>query len=130
MIFHKPLIYLISASFLLISLLYSCTSKNDLSTVREVTYSGDISGILSAKCGSEGCHGGKRGEGSLIGYSNAISYGEIKPGDARGSKLYKVITGRGFDGISNKMPPSGSTQVSDIEMTLIYVWIEQGAKNN
>ncbi len=113
-----------------LTLLPSCTTQTDLTSIREVKYSSDISNIIASNCGSSNCHGSNASQHSLIGYDEMIDYGVIKAGNARKSKLYKVITGKGLDGAAYKMPPKGNGAVSDHEITLIYVWIEQGAKNN
>ncbi|MBK7908913.1 hypothetical protein [Candidatus Pollutiaquabacter sp.] len=49
----------------------------------------------------------------------------VTAGDARNSKLYQSIT-LGAD----RMPPDGRDPLLDEEITTIYVWIQQGAKNN
>jgi len=113
-----------------LSLLNSCTTKSDLTNVKEVKYSEDIKNIIATKCGSSNCHGSDAEQSSLVGYEELIAYGGVKAGNARGSKLYKIITGRGFVGLANRMPPKGNTDLSDLEISIIYVWIEQGAKNN
>ncbi|CAN5566240.1 hypothetical protein BH11BAC2_BH11BAC2_04230 [soil metagenome] len=105
----------------------SCVHNSDLTNIREIKYEQDIRPILSANCNYSGCHGGSDGEFSLASYQDVISNGDIKAGDARGSKLYKSITRRG---LIQQMPPSGSTQLIDNDIQLIYIWIEQGAKNN
>ena len=113
-----------------LTLLHSCTTETDLTSIREVKYSSDISNIIASNCGSSNCHGSNASQSSLIGYDAMMNYGDIKAGSARKSKLYKVITGKGLNGVSNKMPPKGNGDISDHEISLIYVWIEQGAKNN
>jgi uncharacterized membrane protein len=55
-----------------------------------------------------------------------MSYGGVKAGNAHRSKLYRVITNRSFQ----TMPPSGYSEVSAEDIKLLYIWIEQGAKNN
>jgi len=105
----------------------SCTRDPDLSNVAEVKFSGDVQRILSANCNFSGCHGGGgHNEGSLTSYDDVMSYGDVKAGDAHRSKLYRVITNRSFQ----TMPPSGYSEVSAADIKLIYLWIEQGAKNN
>lgn len=113
-----------------LTLLPSCTTQTDLTTIREVKYSSDISNIIASNCGSSNCHGSDASQPSLIGYDAIMGYGGINAGNARKSKLYKVITGKGIVGAINKMPPKGNGGISDHDISLIYVWIEQGAKNN
>ena len=126
----KKIIKILFINCLSLFFLNSCTTKSDLSNIREVKYSADISNIIASKCGSSECHGKDAMNSSLIGYEELLDNGEVKEGNARGSKLYKMITGRGFIGTVNRMPPKGNTDITDREISLIYVWIEQGAKNN
>lgn len=103
----------------------SCTRDPDLTNVAEVKFSGDVQRILSANCNFSGCHG-SHGEGALTTYDAVMSYGGVKAGNAHGSKLYRVITNRSYQ----TMPPSGYSEVSAADIKLLYIWIEQGAKNN
>jgi hypothetical protein len=59
-------------------------------------------------------------------YDDVMNSGYVSPGNARGSKLYLDIIGSG----GRIMPPSSQPPLSDNQVTLIYLWIEQGAKNN
>ena len=117
----------IGAFFILlaISSIIACTTEPDLTGVPEVKFSTDIQRIMSANCSFDGCHDGKD-ESSLIGYDNVMSFGDVKAGNAHKSTLYRVSTGRSFE----KMPPSGYNEVTADDLKLMYVWIEQGAKNN
>ncbi len=111
----------------LIATFSSCTRDPDLTNVAEVKYSTDVQRILSANCNFEGCHGdGGRHVGSLTNYNAVMSYGGVKAGNAHGSKLYRVMTNRS----TQTMPPSGYAEVSAADIKLLYIWIEQGAKNN
>ena len=106
----------------------ACHHDTDLSSIRTISYQSDISTIIIGKCGSSNCHGSENK--SLIGYDHLISYGNIKAGNAWKSKLYTMCKGSGFSGLVNKMPPSGSPGLSNEELKMIFVWIQQGAKNN
>jgi uncharacterized membrane protein len=123
-------VYKALSIFIIFSLLISinsCTTNPDLTGVPEVSFKNDVQRVLSANCNFEGCHGGQNyEEGSLVGYDNVMSFGEIKVGDAHASKLYRLITGRS----GPKMPPAGYNDVSSSDIKTIYIWIEQGAKNN
>jgi uncharacterized membrane protein len=109
-----------------IFIIQSCRTEPDLTGVPDVKFSTDIQRILSAKCNFSGCHAANGSYGSLATYDAVISRGEIIGGDARKSKLYRMITKRDFE----FMPPKNYTEVSSDELKLIYLWIEQGAKNN
>lgn len=123
--FLNPLAALV---FICISLV-SCRHDVDISALPEVKFSTSVQGIISSNCTFSGCHGdsgGQQGsEFSLVGYDNVIENGDVKAGDARDSKLYKVISGHG-----EKMPPDPYPPLSDDQIKRIFIWIEQGAKNN
>jgi hypothetical protein len=121
---YKTLLLLMVFSLLIFTI--GCTTNPDMTGVPEVSFKNDVQRILSANCNFEGCHGGQGEEESLVGYDNVMSFGEIKAGNAHGSKLYRLITGRS----GPKMPPSGYNEVSSSNIKTLYIWIEQGAKNN
>jgi hypothetical protein len=100
----------------------SCIHESDLAGAPVITYSGDTQRILSANCNFPSCHGGS--EVGLTTYNEVMDW--VEPGKPRNSELYRLITGRAAE----KMPPSGYPEVSNADLRLIYLWIEQGAKNN
>jgi hypothetical protein len=116
----------IAGIFFLIS---SCVHETDLSTLKTVSFASDIQPILAGNCTQSDCHGGSGHEElfPLVTYDDVISNGEIKAGDAHGSKLYRVISNHGFE---QTMPPSPLALLSSDQIKLVYIWIEQGAKNN
>ena len=126
--------FLKSAFFLVfISTMTACIHKTDLSSIKAVSFSGDIQPILAGNCSMSGCHSDDHGSGSgghelfpLSTYSEVMDHGEIKSGNARSSKLYRVVTNR-EGGI---MPPSPRPILTEDQMKQIYLWIEQGAKDN
>lgn len=123
----KKAVFLLS---ILAAFFSSCTTEPDLTDTPDISFSNDVQRILSANCNFEGCHGGSGGNGDgefrLDSYNAVMGY--IKAGNARGSKLYQVITRRGL--VEERMPPEGFDHVPDEDVKRIYLWIEQGAKNN
>ena len=104
--------------------IYSCQHDPHLEGVAEVSFQNDIRRILNGNCTFSGCHDGHSGETGLTTYEEVMSH--VKAGNARGSKIYKAVTNRTF----NEMPPSGYPKLSSADIRLLYLWIEQGAKNN
>lgn len=80
--------------------------------------------IFLSSCARSGCHDSKtKKEGYVLNsYSNIVRKG-ISPGNANGSKLYKVLLASGED----QMPPN--TPLSRAQKDSIALWINQGAKN-
>jgi hypothetical protein len=99
----------------------SCTHDPVIPATPEISFNLQIKPIFVNNCARSGCHDG--GEFDLATYNDIRA--RITPGDARNSDLYKVITKLWGP---SAMPPDGP--LSDQQITLIYAWIMQGAKNN
>jgi hypothetical protein len=96
----------------------------DNTAIPEVTFS-TVQGILSGSCTQSGCHGDNDREFSLIGYDQIMSGGKVKAGNAHKSSLYTVLKAS-----NNRMPPNPRPALSNDDIKRIYIWIEQGARNN
>lgn len=94
-----------------------------------VYFSNSILPILTQYCAMNGCHSASsRADGvQLTDYSSIMNTADVRPGNPGGSDLYEVLVTTDPD---KKMPPSGSTPLSDSLISLIRKWILQGAKNN
>ncbi|MFN9502531.1 MAG: c-type cytochrome domain-containing protein [Chryseotalea sp.] len=99
----------------------TCTHDVAVPDSPEISFSGQILPIIASNCGTSGCHDG--GEEFSLRTFEEIR-GNVTPGDARKSKLYKAITRLNFE----PMPPDGP--LTDQQINVIYAWIMQGAKNN
>lgn len=88
-----------------------------------VYFVNEILPLITSNCSMSGCHdAASHREGvTLISYATIINY--VKPGNASGSKLYKVIN-------NNSMPPRPAAAFTTAQKALILKWISQGAKNN
>jgi hypothetical protein len=86
----------------------------------------DILPILASNCTMGGCHDVASHKDGVIltSYSNIIRY--VSPGNAAGSKLYKVIVRTDND----RMPPPPMNALPQTQKDKIARWINQGAKNN
>lgn len=87
----------------------------------------DILPTLSASCGASGCHdaGGKSGFGALT-YSGTVNGQNVKPGDARGSRLYQAIIQ--FNA-NTRMPPLPQPALPQAQVLKIGQWINEGASD-
>ena len=110
---------------------------------REVSFKQDVQPIVSSSCLE--CHDGK-GEGSeesgliLITYDDLMQgtkFGQVVvPGDSESSTLYRLVGHKADPKI--QMPPHHKDTVaskrmaplSDDQIAVIKIWIDQGAKNN
>jgi hypothetical protein len=108
--------------FLFVAFVSGCTREPELDGYPEVSFLNEVKPIISANCTQAGCHTGSRGEFPLVSYEDIA--GAVTPFNARKSELYKAITGRS----ERMMPPGGP--MADDQIRNIFVWIEQGAKNN
>lgn len=123
----KPFLY--PAGMLLTAALAfsSCRNEADIPATPEITFSRDIQPILIANCAISGCHNSSDGEEpALETYEQVMSYGEVEAGNANKSELYRVVANRSW----TVMPPGGYDLLDDRQIQAIYIWIEQGAKNN
>lgn len=117
-----------SAYICFLFLLNSCKHNTDLASIGEISFGSDILPIVAGNCTQSGCHNAQGdSKFSLVTYNDVISNGDIKEGDARGSKFYQVISNHSGE---NPMPLSPLPTLSSDQIKLVYIWIEQGAKNN
>jgi len=95
-----------------------CVSDGD------VCFESSVLPIFVSSCAISGCHDAETQEEELIldSYRNIVRKG-IVPGNARESKLYKVLFQTGED----LMPPGAP--LSQAQKDSIAAWINQGAKN-
>ena len=106
-------------------ILGSCRHDTVVPSSPEVSFKHDVQSIVAGNCAISGCHTSSQGEQfSLIKYEEITSI--VKKGNARDSRLYQSITGKS----ANLMPPAPQALLTNEQIGLIYVWIEQGAKNN
>jgi len=105
--------------------LISCTHNPDLTKVRTVSFNTEVLPIFQTNCATSGCHDNSTKESGyeLNNYGNIMT--GISAGNANKSKLYKEISSPLIT-----MPPSSRNPLNQDQRSLIYVWIEQGAKNN
>ncbi len=91
----------------------------------EISFKFDVQAIIVGNCTESGCHSaGSDQPNPLVTYDDVMR--SVNQGDARNSQLYQRIVGKS----GNLMPPSPKRILNENEIKLIYVWIEQGAKNN
>ncbi|HET9744685.1 MAG TPA: c-type cytochrome domain-containing protein [Chitinophagaceae bacterium] len=84
--------------------------------------------ILISNCAMSGCHDDvTRNEGVVLtSYQKVMATGDITPGNAGGSKLYKVIV---ETDPGDRMPPPPQNSLTAQQVQIIYSWIQQGAKD-
>ncbi|MDX2246963.1 MAG: c-type cytochrome domain-containing protein [Bacteroidia bacterium] len=95
----------------------SCVSGCDTTTVPG--YAAVIRPIIEAKC--LGCHSGNNAQGG-ISYSN---FAGVKATVDNGTLYGSIAHISGFSAM-----PQGGKKLPDCEITLIKMWIDDGAKNN
>ncbi len=93
----------------------------------EICFESDILPIFQSNCAKSGCHDAiTREEGyRLDNYGNIVAKG-IRPGNAAGSKVYRVLLESGND----RMPPPPNAPLSAEQIGKIADWINQGARNS
>jgi hypothetical protein len=90
----------------------------------DVCFESSVLPIFLSSCARSNCHDSKTAEEGYVldSYTHIASDG-ISPGNARESKLYKVLFADGED----QMPPDAP--LTQPEKDSIAAWINQGAKN-
>ncbi|MGC4038421.1 MAG: hypothetical protein QM764_20825 [Chitinophagaceae bacterium] len=99
-------------------------STSDRCDSTKIYFQQQVLPILVSNCAQSGCHdNGSHREGIiLVSYNSVTQTAGVQPGNAAGSKLYRVING-------GSMPPRGYTALTAQQKDLIYQWIQQGAQN-
>lgn len=91
----------------------------------QVCFDQQVLPAIKANCASSGCHDGSGELHDLSSYETIKSY--VKAGDPNKSKLYNVITAKGF--VLTLMPPKPRAQLSVAQINLITIWILQDAQH-
>ncbi len=102
----------------------SCTNESQgLEGLDPVCFESQILPLIQSSCAVSGCHDAGTSEDgyNFTSYNNIIKV--VNPGDARGSKLYTVLS----EPYGAMMPPHQPLSMDN--RNLIKIWIEQGAKN-
>ncbi len=91
-----------------------------------VCFQSDILPLFQSNCAKSGCHDAATHEENLVldSYAN-IMLRYVSPGNADGSKLYRVL----FETGKKKMPPLPNADLTTAQKALIAKWINEGAKN-
>ncbi len=94
-----------------------------------VYFQNQILPLIQSSCAKSGCHDAlSQQEGiRLTDYQSIITTGQIIAYNPGSSELYEVITETDPDKI---MPPPPYSALTSEQISLIYNWIAQGAKNN
>ncbi|MBK9672496.1 MAG: hypothetical protein IPP56_08685 [Bacteroidetes bacterium] len=84
-----------------------------------VSFSTDVTAILTSKCATTGCHDGTGDDPNL----SSSLYTNLESSLGDGKFKSKVIDQR-------TMPPIGSTALSNTEYMILKCWFENGHSNN
>jgi hypothetical protein len=118
-------VIIIFVTCLLVTSFLSCQHEPVLlGEIDTVCFKEQVLPILQASCGISGCHDNSTASEEFVATSYESIMKAVKPGDARGSLLYKVITDINAE---HFMPPG--RPLAQQQRTLIHLWIAQGAKN-
>ena len=108
--------------------LYSCKHDPILPDSPVVSFKDHVLPIIVGNCSATGCHPAVGGEFSLMTYSDVIENGDIKPGSNKDdSDLLEVIKSSKDN---KRMPPPPAPPLTNDQIQLIELWINQGAKDN
>ncbi|HTL81822.1 MAG TPA: hypothetical protein VL651_08975 [Bacteroidia bacterium] len=124
----KRTLFAVSPILLAFVLGISCTHKEILPE-EQVSFVEHVQPILRSSCQSSGCHvvGGSGEADQMDTYDDVMRHERVVAGNPHASEIYKRITASGGE---ERMPRAPYGKLSDLDISYIYVWIAQGAKNN
>lgn len=115
--------------FIFVTSLLSCSHEPILlPDTPEVCFQEQVLPLINSNCAVPGCHSASSGgeEAPLTTYSEILNY--VEPGKPNKSKLYETITANSI--LEESMPPKPRIKLSSYQVSLISIWILQGAPNN
>ncbi len=94
-----------------------------------VYFQNNVLPLIVSSCAKSGCHDAisKQDGIELTSYDKIMASGTVNPGNPGSSELYEVLNETRPDKI---MPQPPSSPLTSAEKSIIYKWIQQGAKNN
>jgi hypothetical protein len=118
-------------SLLLIVLFSSCRHDAELPPIiagvgDSICFDKQVLPIILSNCAMSGCHDGNGEKFALMNYEEVRE--KVTPGDPNKSEIYKAITASQLSG--SIMPPSSYPRLNNDQVTLIQLWIMEGAHNN
>lgn len=101
-----------------------CTHEY-LENVNPVCFESEVLPIFQSNCTQSGCHNATDREKGydLSNYEGIVKKG-IKPGNYQSSEMYRVLVSS-----IERMPKSPYNRLTDNQIEIIALWIEQGAQN-
>lgn len=93
-----------------------------------IYFSQDILPILASNCAKSGCHDVATHEEGIIlnSYANVMATADVVPYNLSGGDLYQVISSHN---VRDVMPPPPDRALSQQQMDMIALWINQGAQD-
>jgi hypothetical protein len=125
--YHSNILILFMLVLLLLFL--SCSHEPLLSPDSpEVCFQDQVLPLINSNCALPGCHNAGSGgeESPLTTYDQIIKF--VEAGKPNKSKLYNVVTSTSL--LEEKMPPKPATRLNYRQVSLISLWILEGANNN
>lgn len=113
--------------FFIVSLMAAMSCKHEIPKPpgpEGICFENDILPVFQSYCAKSGCHDATTASDGYVldSYANIISK-EVEPGNAAGSKIYRVLTEDGDD----RMPQQPNEPLSAAQINLIGQWINEGA---
>lgn len=124
---QTPLPITLLFSSLLLFFSFSCKHEPTLIPgTRTICFSSEILPVFQSNCALSGCHSsGSGGRPDLSTYEGIAA--KVTAGKPVHSELYQTLVAN--TNSERHMPPSSHNQLSDAQISLINLWILQGAQN-
>ena len=103
----------------------SCRHEPNAASLPEVSFAGRIQPIIQSNCGKSGCHSGNDRLFALRSYGEILN--KVTAKKPHQSDLYKTMI---YPEDFRVMPPPPDQPMTEEQLSLVYTWILQGAKNN
>ncbi|HRG59084.1 MAG TPA: hypothetical protein PK323_09015 [Bacteroidia bacterium] len=105
----------------------SCKHDYPVPETPAISFKEHVQPIITGNCTAAECHPATGGEFPLVSYNDVIVNGEIKEGKGSDVELIKVIKSTDDD---ERMPQPPFDALTNDQIKIIELWVEQGAKNN
>lgn len=120
------------AHILFLIVVFTAGCRKDFERQRTVdfnttmSFSKNIQPVFNESCAKSGCHvefGQAPNLAPGAAYDQLLELGYVDPANPEGSLLYQKVSAT-----VKQMPPASN--LSSLQISSIYAWIKQGAKNN
>lgn len=105
---------------------FSCKHPSPEPVAPNISFKENVLPLIIGNCSAIGCHPAVGGEFSLATYNDVITNGKIIAGNSEKSILVQRIKDTGV----NRMPKPPDNPLTQDQIKIIELWVNQGAFDN